>query len=522
MYRNLAILCILVVLACHYGMLRSEIVEGIVYHDINRNSHKDAGEPGIANILVSNQESITKTDAVGHYSLEIQAEDIIFVIKPPDFDFPLNENNLPKFYYVHSPQGSPPLKYKGLDPTGPLPKQIDFPLHASGISDTFEVIVFSDPQPRNEQEINYIRDDILSELVGSSASCGIVLGDIMYDNLSLYDYYLKNLGKVGIPFYHVPGNHDTNYDASDDPHSLETYKSHFGPPYYGFQYGKVHFITLDVIDYLGYNDQGNPHYQGKISEKQLHWLRNYLDFIPQDHLIVLNMHIPLYTFIGSHVSVQVTNREHLFDLLQDHPNTLALAGHMHMIEHQFLGEDSGWQNSNPLHQIICGAVSGSWWSGPPDIRGIPVADQRDGGHNGYHIFSFQGNSFKERYIPAQLGEQHQLRISSPIGSIQKSEADSISIIVNVFDGNEKTRVVFQIDQGASVTMSRKTMIDPFTQSLHAQNEKFYENWITPRPTNHIWSAPLPDNLEAGIHTITVIAVNQWGEKFQSSRIIEIY
>jgi hypothetical protein len=494
----------------------------VVYHDINQNFLRDSLEPGIANVPVSSQEEITQTDDQGHYTLSVQQEDIIFIIKPPDFDFPRNENNLPKFYYVHSPQGSPPLKYQGLDPTGPLPRQIDFPLYASEKSDTFQVIIFSDPQPRNEREIQYIRDDILSELIGTSAACGIVLGDIMYDDLSLYDYYLKNLGQVGIPFYHVPGNHDMNYDASDDAHSLETFKSHFGPPYYGFQYGKVHFIALDVVDYLGYNDQGNSHYQGKVSEKQLRWLGKYLNFIPQDHLIVLNMHIPLYTFIGTHVSVQVTNRDQLFDLLKDRPNILALAGHMHMIEHQFLGEDLGWKNSNQLHQIICGAVSGSWWSGPTDIRGIPVADQRDGGLNGYHIFSFQGTSFKEHYIPAQFGANYQLRISSPFGSIQKSDTDSIPLIVNVFDGNERTRVVYQIDDGPAVSMEPKIMIDPFTQILHEQNATLYASWITPRPTNHIWSAPLPGNLEAGIHTITVTAVNQWGEKFQSSRIFEIY
>ena len=511
----------LILLGCCISSLRSENLTGVVYHDINRNSQRDAGEPGIPEVLVSNQTTVTQTDAGGQYQLEIQPEDVIFVIKPAEYEFPQNVNRLPQFYYVHAPEGSPPLKYQGLAPTGPLPAHIDFPLIASENSDTFRVVVFSDPQPRDIREIGYIRDDIIAELPGTSALFGIVLGDIMYDDLSLYDDYLQILRQAGIPFYHVPGNHDMNYDAKDDAHSLETFKRHFGPTYYGFQYGKVHFIALDVIDYLGNNEKGNPHYQGKIGERQLQWVKSYLSYIPQDHFIVLNMHIPLYTFIGNHPSVQVTDRDRLFVLLRDRSYTLALAGHMHMNEHQFIGESQGWQSAAPLQQIICGAVSGSWWSGPPDVRGIPVADQRDGGHNGYHMFMFQGNAFTEHYIPAYFGKDLQLRISEPEGTIQKTELDSLFIIVNVFDGNERTRVTYQLDEGLPADMQQQTMIDPFTQSLHDQNEKFYLSWITPRLTNHIWSAPLPDHLESGIHLITVTAINQWGEKFQGSRIFEV-
>lgn len=509
------------ILFCLYGMAISETIQGVVYYDLNQNLQKDADEAGITGVLVSNKMGVTRTDNEGHYSLQVQDEDIIFVIKPAGYSFPLNKNNLPNFYYINAPEGSPPSKYKGLDPTGPLPQQLDFPLCEENLSDTFKIVVFSDPQPRDVKEINYIRDDVVSELIGTSAVCGIVLGDIMYDNLSLYEYYCQVLGQAGIPFYHVPGNHDMNYDATDDQHSLETYKRHFGPPYYGFQYGKVHFIALDVVDYLGYNEEGNPHYQGNMGEQQRRWLESYLKFIPDDHLIVLNMHIPLYSFIGEHASIRVIDRNLLFALLKDHPHVLTLAGHMHMIEHQFLGAEQDWPGEQPLHQIICGAVSGSWWNGPPDIRGIPVADQRDGAPNGYHIFTFQDNSFKEHYVPAQFGDRHQLRISAPTGTIDKNQLDSINIIVNVFDGNEKSQVIYQIDNQSSSSMARKKMIDPFIKNLHQNYQEYYLSWIKPRLSNHIWTAPFPDDIDVGIHSITVTTTNQWGEKFRASQIFEI-
>jgi hypothetical protein len=504
-----------------YNFAISETIQGVVYNDLNQNLRRDANEPGITGVLVSNKMAVSQTDQNGRYALDVQEEDIIFVIKPAGYTFPLNENNIPQFYYIHTPEGSPSLKYIGVEATGPLPQQIDFPLYADNIGDAFKIVVFSDPQPRDEKEINYIRDDVVSELIGTSAVCGIVLGDIMYDDLSLYEYYSQVLRQAGIPFYHVPGNHDMNYDAIDDEHSLETYKRNFGPPYYGFQYGKVHFIVLDVVDYLGYNEKGNTHYQGNIGEQQRRWLENYLKFIPQDHLIVLNMHIPLYSFIGEHVSIRVIDRDLLFALLKNRSHLLALAGHMHMIEHQFLGKEQGWFGEQPFHQIICGAVSGSWWNGPPDIRGIPVADQRDGAPNGYHIFTFQGNSFKERYVPAQFGDSHQIRISAPSGTINRSQLDSINIVVNVFDGNEESRVIYQIDNQSSFSMSRQKMVDPFVQGLHENYQQYYLSWIKPRISNHIWTAPVPDDLDTGIHSITVTATNQWGEKFQDSRIFEI-
>jgi hypothetical protein len=493
----------------------------VVYHDLNHNQQREPNEPGIAGILVSNKTEVTRTNNQGYYSLNLQNEDIVFVIKPAGYTVPVDENNIPRFYYIHSPTGSPPSKYKGLDPTGPLPQKMDFPLYQQEISDSFEVVVFSDPQPRNKKEITYIRDDVISELIGTTSVCGIVLGDIMYDDLSLYGYYSQILGKAGIPFYHVPGNHDMNYDAANDEYSLETFKRHFGPPYYGFQYGKVHFIALDVVEYLGYNEKGSPHYQGKIGEQQLSWLKSYLKFIPKNHLIVLNMHIPLYSFIGEHVSIRIIDRERLFSQIKERSKLLSLAGHMHMIEHQFLGKEQEWMGVQPFHQIICGAVSGSWWNGPPDIRGIPVADQRDGAPNGYHIIKFTGNSYKERYVPARFGDRYQIRISAPSGEILKSQLDSIKIVVNVFDGNEKSQVEYQIDNRSPVKMHRQKMIDPFVQNLHDNNQEYYLSWIKPRLSNHLWIASMPNDLKAGIHSITVVTTNQWGEDFRSSQIFEI-
>ncbi|MCS7273628.1 MAG: hypothetical protein NZ550_05720, partial [Fimbriimonadales bacterium] len=75
------------------------------------NGIRDAGERGIPNVLVSNQREVVKTDAQGRYRLPVNDDTIIFVVKPRGWRTPLSEANVRRFYYVHKPNGSIPLRY---------------------------------------------------------------------------------------------------------------------------------------------------------------------------------------------------------------------------------------------------------------------------------------------------------------------------------------------------------------------------------------------------------------------------
>ena len=129
---------------------QTRTVSGIVYENRSGDSRRALSDPGIAGVLVSNGREVVKTDAGGHYTLPIDDESIIFVIKPSRYAVPLDQDMLPRFYYVHQPAGSPPnlkLRYRSIDPTGPLPDSVDFPLKKADEPQKFDVIVFTDPQP---------------------------------------------------------------------------------------------------------------------------------------------------------------------------------------------------------------------------------------------------------------------------------------------------------------------------------------------------------------------------------------
>src|SRR5690606_8316469 len=98
-------------------------------------------------------------------------------------------------------------------PTGPLPASIDFPLYPQEEPGQFRAILFGDPQPRNQQEIDFMAHDVLPELIGTDAAFGVTLGDIAFNNLEVFEPQARAIAVLGIPWYNVIGNHDVNYDA---------------------------------------------------------------------------------------------------------------------------------------------------------------------------------------------------------------------------------------------------------------------------------------------------------------------
>src|SRR5690606_33392668 len=128
----------------------------------------------------------------------------------------VDENQLPRFYYIHKPAGSPSSKFPGVAPTGPAPASIDFPLVPQKETDPFHVIFFGDPQPRNVEEVNYIAHKVIEELIGTDAIFGVTLGDIVFNDLSVFPVLNGVVGQIGVPWYNVIGNHDLNMETKDD------------------------------------------------------------------------------------------------------------------------------------------------------------------------------------------------------------------------------------------------------------------------------------------------------------------
>lgn len=490
--------------------------KGVVFHDKNRNGKRDPGEPGLKDIRVSNQVQIVKTNSKGEYRLPIGDEGIIFVIKPRGWMTPVDEMQLPKFYYVHRPKGSPPLRYPGVAPTGPLPDSIDFPLHPQKEPNKFRAILFGDTQPRNQKEIDYIAHDVVEELIGKTdASFGVTLGDIVFDDLSMFEPLAKTIALIGIPWYNVLGNHDINFDAPNDELSAETFARVFGPPYYSFDFGPVHFMVLDDVMWSGSTPEQRGSYKGGFGPKQMEFIRNDLALIPKNQLVVLMMHIPL---------VNVEDRKELYKLIQERPFALSISAHTHYQEHRFITKEDGWEGIEPHHHAIHVTVCGSWWTGAPDEKGIPHTTMRDGAPNGYSIVTFDGNKYAMEFKAARRPADHQMNIYAP-EVIDASESANTEILVNVFFGSDRSKVEMRLgNKGKWIPMTRVSVEDPEYKRMKEDEAKFNMPGLKlpdVMKSPHIWAAKLPANPEKGTQLIHVRTTDMFGKTYTDQRIIRV-
>ena len=522
----------------------TQIARGVVYL-ADENGKRAANAPGIAGVFVSNGRDIVQTDAAGRYQLPVSDGDIIFARKPANHAFTLDKFNAPQFYYVHRPNGSPAdFKYPGIAQTGALPASIDFGLRAQAEPDEFRALLWGDPQPRNLQEVDYIARDVAAELVGVEAAFGLSLGDNAFNDLSVLTPLRDVTAQIGVPWHTILGNHDMNFEAPDDELSAETFKSHFGPTYYSFDYGQAHFVALDNVIWLGPNaDLKTANYTAGFGEKQLAWLKNDLASVPREKLVVLFMHIPVAVPADAPIA-DVSGRPPRFieserlaflQLLQDRPHTVSVSGHTHVQYHAYVGPDEGWNGAQPHHHFNCGTTSGSWWSGAPDETGIPNTTMRDGTPNGYAFLNVSGNSYTLDWQAARSRPDYQMTVYAP-AQIESTGQTENALEVNVFNGSPKTRVETKIAGGAWTKMERISDFDPGYAALKAveQNVPAFDKTLSKKArgaapwralpaieaTPHLWKTNLPV-LPIGVHAVEVRVTDPWNRTFEEKRLVRV-
>ncbi|NJB87737.1 hypothetical protein GGR26_003523 [Lewinella marina] len=496
------------------GLSAQSIARGTVYADANGNGKMDRQESGIPGVSVTNGEAVVQTDAAGRYTLPVGSDNTIAVIKPAGYAVPVDGNNLPRYYYHHKPEGSPATQFPGVAATGALPATINFPLVPVEESERFTALVFGDPQPYTEEEVDYFARGIVSEVAGiENVRFGLSLGDLVGDDLDLFRPYTAAIRRVGIPWYNVMGNHDMNFDAPTDALADETFEAHFGPANYAFNYGKVHFIVLDDILYPDPRDSSG--YWGGFREDQLNFVENDLKFVPEDHLIVLAFHIPLNE--GGGETYRDGDRERLFDILERFPNTLSLSAHTHIQRQDYFGPEAGNERGTPHHEYNVGTTSGDWYSGKPDANGVPVSTMRDGTPKGYAFLHFDGNRYSTEYRAAGRPADYQMEIFHP-RVLAQGQGTRAGIYANFFVGRHGDEVIYRVDDGEWKPMSYVEEQDP------AYESSIYE-WDTADellpgrrgsnaiPSTHLWRANIPTRLDPGTHTIEIRATDQFGRTY---------
>ncbi|MEL6294029.1 MAG: calcineurin-like phosphoesterase family protein [Pseudomonadota bacterium] len=485
----------------------ADTARGTVFRDANRNSRLDAGEEGIGGVQVSNGREVVLTNDDGTYELPAYDDMNLMITKPAGHTTPVSADMVPQFAYIHKVEGSPDLRFGGIEPTGALPEAVNFPLIEDGSDATFNCLVFGDAQTYSNREIGYVRDtagQMLATADLSDTECLIFAGDVMGDDLSLYPRFKSIIAVGQTPQYFVGGNHDIDFDAEEDKDSFDTFRREWGPEYYSFDIGNVHFVGLDNVRYPCNGVDPHPFcatdakhtYNGVITGRQLEWLRNDLANVPEDKLIVMAAHIPFQTFTDNTAAKhQTDNLDELVAVLGDR-KVLGLSGHTHTTENIEPGEHfEGWaENTNvgpaPFHQIVTGGLSGSWWAGDLNDQGVPHGTQRLGSPRGYYRLDFDGADYVDTYLTFNMDESEQFHASfntprfrgwaerlltyrslygrsfdqvppvvrRDLGDMRMLTADDLRggtwVSVNVWNGSASSTVTVSINGGADILAER--------------------------------------------------------------------
>lgn len=534
---------------CTFSADTEEIIRGSVYIEMNNNDRRDRFEAGVAGVSVSNGCEVVQTDGGGNYRIPIHGTQILFISKPAEFDLPVDENNIPQFFYRHYPDGTPKeiagtsieWAWPVIEPTGPLPTVLNFGLIAREQSaDQFTAHAFADTQARFEIGQDMLREDLVNPLIGNpyGVEFGITVGDVVYDNLALYERHKAMMGLMDIPQWNLPGNHDINFASPNAVFANETFKSHFGPTYYSFNQGNVHFVALNNVEYAGDGKQfGDSGYRGYVPEYQLNWLEQDLANVPTDKLIVIATHIPLVSEASDgqsepHSGPNTENFSRLLEILEPFSNIYGIAGHDTSNSWKTqVNHNHGWQGQPWIAHTLAEVRGSGWSKGLRDARGVRDSIMEDGNPNGFYVLKFDESSVTPDFIPFPFGpdaaQRLRITLDPPLsaqdgGSINRGivQGDT-KIIVNLFDGGVRDSIWASIDRNEAQLMTYTVRPDPFVERLASRYQDTDNDYSDAARSAHIWELSLPAGLDEGLHTIEIQSEDEFGQRREAAMTFEI-
>jgi len=421
-----------------------------------------AGGKGIAGVVVTDGNNIVLTDNKGNYRLESRNDiEFVYISVPAGYAFN-NTKGIADFYVP-------------VTATNNIFKA-DFALEKLKGSDTqHNFIVWADTQMISEKDVELLKTQSVPDLQQLVATYpagtlfhGIGCGDLVWDKFELFDGYKQAIAMTGVTFFNVIGNHDMDINARTDEFSAATFKKQFGPTYYSFNRGDIHYVVLDDVFFIG----AAKKYIGYITENQLQWLEQDLAVIKPGTIVVVSLHIPTNTGAARRAKKEeelgsvVSNRQQLYKILAPYKVHI-MSGHTHF--------NDTWETGNIMehnHGTVCGA----WWTGP--ICG-------DGTPSGYGVYEVNGSDIKWYYKSTGRPQSKQHTVFGK----GRSKDYPDEIIANVWNWDSKWKVEWIEDGIEKGLMEQRVALDPLAVELYAgpdlpKKHKFVE----PTLADHIFFA----------------------------------
>ena len=382
--------------------------------------HVTCGGKPLAGVLVSDGYGVIHTDKTGRYELRIGPHS-------------------GRFVFVTTPRGYWTDKFYAPIEKSTGSRRADFSLFPKSQPDRFDFVFMCDladlsvgpgkvgtPKTKASiREANAIEPTPAFILVQGDICIQANEGKNCVDCLSVSRIPVR----VGI------GNHEI---MVGQPNPYGAYERLFGPTYYSFDWGSVHFVVLNGNKAMP-GGQGNAAVHGAVEGSELAWLKADLAAQPKGKPIVVGVHIPIVsTYPARRTDLddgpfwESPNDKMLTDLFARHCVRMVLQGHMHENERITVGG---------VEYVESVSLSGSWWHGG---KGFERAT--DGCPRGYRIVSVDRTEITHRYCSScESRVDHQGEFMGLRDRIQATKNTTFTF--NCYDAPSGSTAKARLDRG---------------------------------------------------------------------------
>ena len=435
-----------------------------------------SGGVGVPDVCVTDGFSVVVTDEEGRYSLHADPEaGFVYLSVPSGYRVDTGGSGSPVFYRSIAEEKK--RRESGSSDT----LTVDFSLsEAAGDENRHIFALWADIQVYEESELKYVAEaaadfrKLVSEsrLPAFGVACGDIIGDWSHQP-SLFLPVAQTVAESGVPFSYVIGNHDLDMDARSNALSKGTFCRMFGPTYYSFNKGRVHYVVLDNVFYLSRG------YVGYIEESQLEWLERDLALVEPGSTVIVFIHIPTFSrearagdFSKEESNRITANRNALYRILEPYKAHICSA-HEHYAENYIL--------SDALFEHVHPPLSGLFWQSPWSSDGVPW---------GYMVYEIDGDDVTWYYKPVGKGPEMQFS-AFPVG---EDPLNPDCIVVNVWNWDPGWKVCWYEDGVFRGEMGRFSGYDRnISRDVEERREsEFKWKYLGAGETEHLFRAEPAD------------------------------
>lgn len=373
----------------------------------------DSGSP-LQGVSVSDGVKTTTTDADGCYYINSARKyGYVMISQPRGYRVAVNRSTAQFFRFVGSDKNVPEMHNFVLEPFDAV---------------NHKAIFFTDSHlaNRSSNDVQQFRNGLKKELKDAESESkrsgvpllALCLGDSSWDEFwysMLYQpqNFKEELSGFDIPVYVIPGNHDNDPYVASDLLSELPFRKAFGPSYYSFNFGDIHYVLMDNTVFANKGGTqgtvGDLSYTCKFTSDELSWLRADLQNAPSDCRIVLGVHCHFstrtYLENASHsepwfgYNMPQSDLTAVFNYAGKRPVEI-VSGHTHQRYTNYFSDTRREQN--------IGAVCASWWWVGKYTNGRSNLCQ-DGTPAGYMVLDAASSEISTLYKPIGKDASYQFR-----------------------------------------------------------------------------------------------------------------